>query len=180
MKRNILFALTALAVSGVAQAQDGDRSTQLRGIVQSVCSFSGISALTSFGNSLDAGDTAVIDFTVQCNDIDGAVISMTSTEGGLESDDVETLADFDFIGPGGVDGPEIDYTAEMTFDTIGTTLTLDTTASLASGLLTNDVSVDASAPLFNGDTGQILVTLLDTANIAGGYSDTLQIGILAN
>ena len=68
----------------------------------------------------------------------------------------------------------------MTFDTIGTTLTLDTTASLVFGLLTNDVSVDASAPLFNGDTGQILVTLLDTANIAGGYSDTLQIGILAN
>lgn len=109
----------------------------------------------------NAGDSLDLAWIYACNDFDGATIRMTSTEGGLESDDVEDL--------------EIEYVATMTLGAFS--LALDTGVSTN----VNDVEIEGDIAGSNSPViGNLNVTLSDTAPFAGGYSDTLQVDIEAN
>lgn len=109
----------------------------------------------------NAGDSLDLAWIYRCNDFDGATVRMTSTEGGLESDDVEDL--------------EIEYVATMTLG--GFSLALDTGVSTN----VNDIEVEGDIAGSNVNViGNLNVTLSDSAPFAGGYSDTLQVDVEAN
>ena len=169
-----VFAAAPFAMGNIGQANNVNG--QLVGTVETVCAVSNLAAATSLPSVTD-GATATANFDIECNDADGIVITLTSTEGGLESDDIENFSDSDLLnlfGPGFLDGPEIDYTAELTLTGFAGSLVLDTSVNPF-----NDISVDAFAGLFGGTTGQIDFELLEDGPVAGGYSDTIQISIEA-
>lgn len=153
----LLTATTVLSTA--AQADD----VHLIGDVNPFCEL-GIEP--GFDEEMDfetpiAGDSLDLGWVYRCNDFDGATVRMTSTEGGLESDDVEDL--------------EIEYVATMTLGAFA--LALDTGVSTN----VNDIEVEgdiggSNTPVF----GNLNVTLSDSAPYAGGYSDTLQVDIEAN
>lgn len=108
-----------------------------------------------------AGDSLDMAWRYLCNDHDGATIRMTSSEGGLESDDNE-----DF---------EVEYVATLTLGAFS--LALDT------GVSTNVNDIDVEDDIAQSNTvvtGNLNVTLSDNAPNSGGYSDTLTIDIEAN
>ena len=151
--------IAAGAAFSTAQADDVH-------IIGDVNPFCELSIEPGFDEEMDfetpiAGDSLDLGWVYRCNDFDGATVRMTSTEGGLESDDNEDL--------------EIEYVATLSLG--GFSLALDTGVSTN----VNDVEVEgdisgSNAPL----VGNLNVTLSDTAPFAGGYSDTLQVDIEAN
>lgn len=165
MKKLILAAApVALALGMSAPAHAAN--TQVAGFVVEVCEVSFGSALYDFGFSMSAGDSISGTVTLQCNDADGATVTVTSTEGGLESDDDEDL--------------EIDYTADITASdgSNAFALSIDTDSGVPNQ---NDQSESAQLPASGAVyNGTIVMTLNESAPWAGGYSDTLQLAIDAN
>jgi hypothetical protein len=165
MKKLILAtAPVALLMSAVPAHAD---STQVIGTVVEVCEVNIAGAgLVDFFNDMSAGDSRTANVSMQCNDADGATVTVTSTEGGLESDDQEDL--------------EIDYTAEMNLSdgTNAFSLVIDTDSGVSNQ---NDQSESGALPA-SGDvySGTLEFTLNESAPWAGGYSDTFQIDISAN
>lgn len=151
--------ITAGAAFSTAQADDVH-------IIGDVNPFCELGIEPGFDEEMDfetpnSGDSIDLGWVYRCNDFDGATIRMTSTEGGLESDDVEDL--------------EIEYVATMTLG--GFSLALDTGVSTN----VNDVEVEGDIGGSNSSVfGNLNVTLTDSAPYAGGYSDTLQVDIEAN
>lgn len=163
MKNLTKLTLVAAALAAFGNAQAA--STQLTGFVDPVCEVTGLNAQFTFG-SPEAGDI-IVDRPIgfRCNDGDGAVVELRSSEGGLESDDNEDL--------------NFDYTARVVSPGAGLDLSLTTT----DGVGPNDQSVTAdvggSIELAGGTAGALVVQLNETPVFAGGYSDTLAIDITA-
>ena len=157
-------AVTAL-VASTSHAAPGD--VQLVGYVSPVCEVSGLNTqLLDFGSVTSANQQVGINMDFQCNDIDGATVTLTSAEGGLESDDDEDFA--------------LTYTALFTPGSITPALQLNAPG----GPGQNDVSVSqsygGSSSLATGVTASLLVTTTEAATWAGGYSDTLTVNVTSN
>lgn len=163
MKNLIKMSVIAAGMFAFGSAQAAN--TQLSGFVEAVCEVTGLASNFNFQGG-EAG-TVLIDIPVgiQCNDGDGAVVELRSSEGGLESDDNEDL--------------NFDYRARVFSPGIGLDLTLVT----PDGVGPNDQSVTAdvagSVALAGGVNAALGVTLLDDLVFAGGYSDTLALDITA-
>ncbi len=155
-------SVPAIAIAAPAHAQTG--GGQMNGVVQPICEVNDLFGSVAFP-SMSAGASINDDVVLQCNDADGAEVSLTSSEGGMESDDNEDL--------------EIEYTATLTSGALAAPLVLDTT-----GAFNNDVSVTAtiagSTALASGVVGNLSVVLNETAIWAGGYSDTITIQLTAS
>lgn len=157
------FTLAAMSIAtlfvGSASAVDID----LSGNIATVCT---VSASTTAITSLTGGTISGID--MRCNDYDGASISMTSSEGGLQGIDSEDLV--------------IKYKATLTPSGLAP-LVLDLTTNNP-GNGTNDVTVSQSysgTSLLNGTTASlsIVTNSATTSAWAGGYYDKLSIQISA-
>lgn len=164
MKKLTICAAAITALFGTqVNAAPGD--VQLVGYVSPVCEVTGLATqLLDFGDVTDI-QTVSLNLGMQCNDVDGATVSLTSSEGGLESDDNEDFA--------------LEYTA--TFAPTGLS-PLVLNAPGGPGL--NDVSVDVAYPgsstLAGGVGATLTVATTETATWAGGYSDTLTVNITSN
>lgn len=157
-------AASALAlVSMPASAQVG--GGQMNGVVQPVCQVDDLFASISFP-SMTVGATISDSLRLRCNDADGAEVTLTSSEGGMESDDFE-----DF---------EIEYKATLTSAALTGPIVLD--LPFVQG--DNDASVTGTAPgslaLASGVAGTLEVELKESAVWAGGYSDTITVQLTAS
>jgi len=151
-----LAAMTAVSTPAYA----GNAIVQ--GFVSPICEVSIFDEDLYLADNMSAGDSIGTGIEFNCNDTDGATVSMTSSEGGLESDDQEDL--------------EVEYVATLTAGALS--LVLDTGAN---GQGNNDETVDGHLPASGTPTGGSLsVVLSDTAPWAGGYSDTISIDIVAD
>ncbi|WP_159738511.1 hypothetical protein [Vibrio atypicus] len=155
-------AITAVLASPVSAAP-GD--VQLVGYVSPVCEVSGLATqLLDFG-SVDTFQSVSIGMSMKCNDVDGATVKLTSSEGGLESDDSEDYA----------------LTYDATFTPAGLPALV---LNAPGGPGQNDVSVTQSYPgsatLATGIAATLDVVTTETAAWAGGYSDTLTVNITSN
>ncbi|MGB5865219.1 MAG: hypothetical protein WBG95_13080 [Sulfitobacter sp.] len=161
-KALLAASIPAIAIAAPAQAQVG--GGKMNGVVAPVCEVSDLFASISFP-SMTAGSEINDGLSLQCNDGDGAEVTLTSSEGGMESDDNEDL--------------EIEYTATLTSAALAAPLVLDTT-----GAFNNDVSASAtisgSEALANGISGNLNVTLNESAVWAGGYADTITVQLTAS
>lgn len=152
-------AVTAVLATPI-HAAPGD--VQLTGYVAPVCEVSGLNTqILDFG-SVVSTQTVSANLNIKCNDADGASVTLTSSEGGLESDDNEDFA--------------LKYTATFTPTGLGT-LTLNAPG----GPGQNDVKANKSYPgstlLAGGVPAVLEVSTIDTSPWAGGYSDTLTVNI---
>ena len=161
-KAALAASIPAIAIAAPAHAQVG--GGQMVGVVQPVCEVNDLFASIAFP-SMAEGATISDGVTLKCNDADGATVTLTSSEGGMESDDNEDL--------------EIEYLATLTSDALDADIELDTT-----GAFNNDISASGNAggsqALATGVSGTLTVELLDTAIWAGGYSDTITIQLTAS
>jgi hypothetical protein len=161
MKKLLLAsAIAALAVPS-AFAQSG--GSVITGVVQPVCEVSDLFASLQF-SAVQTGEAIDDGFGVQCNDADGATLTLISAEGGLESDDNE---DFAVPYAATISGPS--------FNGAG-----NTPAQPGP----NDVLlISANAPfsggLAAGQNHNLNITLNADGIWAGGYSDTLYLQIAA-
>lgn len=158
MKKLIVLSAIATLTSGAAFAEN----LNVGGAVSSVCGVSNINT-TQFFQTLSEGATKNVGFNLQCNDVDGATMSLTTSEGHLQNADHEDRG--------------VGYTAKLTADTF------DFTLSAENGQ--NDQSESQSRPgsptlAAGGVAGNILLTVTQAPVYAGTYADTLMLAITAN
>jgi len=158
MKKLILAAAPAVLLAATAVPANAG-NTHLSGFIDEVCEATVVDNDLWLSSNVVAGATISSGVEFECNDHDGATVTMTSTEGGLESDDDE-----DF---------EVEYVATLTAGPM--VIVLDT------GLTTNVNDISETGQLPNSSpNGSLDIVLSDSAPWAGGYSDTIQIDIAAN
>ncbi|KHT40282.1 hypothetical protein [Vibrio sinaloensis] len=155
-------AVTAILVSPV-HAAPGD--VQLVGYVSPVCEVSGLSTQLVDLGLVTSTQSVSIPLGIQCNDIDGATVKLTSAEGGLESDDNEDFA--------------LTYTATFTPSGL-TPLVLNAPGGPGLNDVSEEMSYPGSATLAVGVAATLDVATTETAPWAGGYSDTLTVNITSN
>lgn len=166
MKKLTLYVATITAIFG-AQVQAAPGDVQLVGYVSPVCEVTGLSTqLTDIGDVSTSNQTISISgLFMKCNDADGATVTLTSAEGGLESDDKEDFA----------------LTYNATFKPTGLA---DFTLNAPGGPGQNNVSVSnpyaGSGTLATGVDASIDIVTTQASPWAGGYSDTLTINITSN
>lgn len=156
-----VIAMTTLFSAGIAQAGD----VKLNGHVKPVCEIRGLTS-----SIVDFGDVSVIEqtgsvpnLTFQCNDYDGAKVTMISAEGGLESDDAEDLS--------------LSYEAVLT---IGNDIkTFNAPGGYNTNNHTETYTLSGSPDLAAGMAGKIDLKTTEAAMWSGGYSDTLTVAITA-
>jgi hypothetical protein len=158
MKKLIVLSAIAALSSGSVLAD----SINVGGAVQSVCEISNAGTVMYFPN-LSNGDDSVINFELQCNDVDGATLSLTTAEGHLQNADDEDQG--------------VGYTADLNAGPFSFSLVAN------DGL--NDQSADQSqvgtpAMAAGGVAGTILITVTEEPVWSGTYADTLTLGITAN
>jgi len=158
MKKLIVLSAIASLTSGTALAND----LNLGAVVESVCGVSNINT-TQFFQTLSSGATKNVGFDLQCNDADGATMSLTTSEGHLQNADHEDRG--------------VGYTAKLTAGTF------DFTLKAIDGY--NDRVESQSQPgspalAAGGVAGNILLTVTENPTYAGNYSDTLKLSITAN
>ena len=160
-KALLAASVPALAFAAPAQAAGGG---QMNGVVQPVCQVNDLFASISFP-SMTTGASISDSVELECNDADGAEVTLISSEGGLESDDQEDL--------------EIEYTAVLNTPVVSVTLDLPLGTQGD-----NDASATGTAPgspaLAAGVSGSLDVTLKEDALWAGGYSDTITVQLTAS
>lgn len=163
MKKLITAAAPAaiLAATLAASTPASAGNAIVQGFVSPICEVNIFDEDLYLADNMSAGDSIGTGLEFNCNDTDGATVSMTSSEGGLESDDQEDL--------------EVEYVATLTAGTL--TLVLDTGPFQGNNDETVDGHLDASS---TPTAGSLNVVLSDTAPWAGGYSDTLSIDIVAD
>ncbi len=160
MKKLTLAAISVASLFvGSASAVDFD----LSGNVATVCT---VSSATTAITSLAGGTISGINMS--CNDFDGATVTMTSSEGGLQGIDSEDLV--------------IPYKATLT--PVGLTpLVLNMMSNGTTG--NNDTSVSTTysgSSLLNGTSAELVITTgssTSTGTWAGAYYDKLTIQISA-
>lgn len=166
MKKLTISATVLTALFGVqAQAAPGD--VQLVGFVSPVCEVTGLSTqLFDFGDVTQLQNVSISGLGMRCNDADGATVTLTSSEGGLESDDNEDFA----------------LTYSATFNPGGGLAPF--TLNAPGGPGANDVSIAqtyaGSVDLASGVMASIDVETTEISPWAGGYSDTLTVNITSN
>ncbi len=159
------LTLSAIAVSALFAGNTTAGDVQLVGYVPAVCEVTGLfTQLLDFGNVTTAGQTTSVGTVgIQCNDADGAIVTLSSAEGGLESDDAEDVS--------------------LAYDAVLTTASGDVTLNAPGGFATNGASASgtfgASTALASGLVGSLTFTTVDAAIWSGGYSDTLTVQIAA-
>lgn len=158
MKKIIVLSAIASLTSGAALAED----LNLGAVVESVCEVSNINT-TQFFQTLSSGATKNVGFDLQCNDADGATMSLTTSEGHLQNSDHEDRG--------------VGYTAKLTAGTF------DFTLKAIDGY--NDRVESQSQPgspelAAGGVAGNILLTITENPTYAGNYADTLKLAITAN
>ena len=163
-----LMGVTAVAVVLAAPAFAQTGGTQLTGQVQAVCAV--IDPLLDMEfDSMTSSSSVSDNFSIQCNDADGATMKLQSSEGGLENDDNEDQV--------------VHYVAVIN-GTAFNGLTLDTQAIANVPNGQNDIFVTDTKPgstsLASGQTGSLDVSHGGGAIWAGGYSDTLTLQLTAN
>ncbi|WP_087021300.1 hypothetical protein [Thaumasiovibrio subtropicus] len=151
--------MTAMIAGNAFAAQ-----VKLDGEVASTCEISTQDVL-AFGD-LTQIQTQTIEFDVLCNDYDGATISLISTEGGLESSDVEDKV--------------IGYDATFTLGGEDFTLTTGV-ASYGQNDKTESHDYSSKASLMaSGVKASLLAVTKEKAKWAGYYQDQLTVQITAN
>lgn len=158
MKKLIALSVLATLSSGAAVAEN----LNLGGSVESICEVSNIDT-AHFFPTLAAGNSKNVTFDLQCNDADGATMSLTTSEGHLQNADNENRG--------------VGYTAKLTAEAF------DFTLSAEDGK--NDQVASQSKPgsetlAAGGVAGNILLTVTQTPVYSGTYSDTLKLAITAN
>ncbi|MDN2481836.1 hypothetical protein [Vibrio agarivorans] len=170
MKKLALAAAVSVLMAGQVYA-DPDFSGEpidfeLEAEVESTCYVSFFSS-TLLNDTMNFGTPSVDDsldgdITFKCNDPDGATLTMTSAQGGLTNIDLLT--------------EKVKYEAKLTVGTASSTLVTAEGENESATL-----NVPASATLAGaGQSGNVLVTLKESATYAGEYLDTLTIQIAAN
>ncbi|ASM54754.1 hypothetical protein PNIG_a2773 [Pseudoalteromonas nigrifaciens] len=158
MKKLIVLSAIAALTSGAALAD----SINLGAAVQSVCGVSNTETVKYFP-ALALGNSATVNFNLQCNDVDGATISLTTSEGHLQNSDNEDMG--------------VGYTAALSAGPFAFTLTADDGANDQSA---SQSQAGTAALAAGGLAGTILVTVTQTPTWSGTYADTLTLGITAN
>ncbi|MDN3697136.1 MULTISPECIES: hypothetical protein [Vibrio] len=159
------LTICAVAVSGLFAAQANAGDVQLVGFVAPVCEVSGLyTQLLDFGQ-VSSIQSVSTDLSIQCNDADGATVTLTSAEGGLESDDKEDYA--------------IGYTATLSPDSHAD-LVLTTLGGPGANDVSASMSYSGSLALAGGVPTSLSVTTNETMGWSGGYSDTLTVQVTAN
>jgi hypothetical protein len=157
----IAIASTTLLASGSVFAGEA----HMGGVITEVCTVEGLDTTLTFPSMASGTSVLDDDITLTCNDGDGAEITLTSSEGGMESDDVEDY--------------NVNYEATLTHG-LGSALFLAADGT-PSGTGTNDISASqtlpGSASLAVGQVASLNVVLTEQAIWAGGYSDTLSLDI---
>ena len=166
MKKLTLTAAAIAAVFG-AQAQAAPGDVQLVGFVSPICEVTGLSTqLIDFGDVSQIQNISVSGLNMKCNDVDGATVSLTSAEGGLESDDNEDFAlkyDATFTPAGGLGA-----------------FTLNAPGGPGQNNVTIAQNYGGSSSLASGVGASIEIATTETSPWAGGYSDTLTVNITSN
>ncbi len=167
MKKLTLYAATVTALFG-AQVQAAPGDVKLVGSVSPICELTGISTQHMDFGDVSTQQTVTIDqLQMKCNDVDGATVTLTSAEGGLESDDNEDYAlKYDAIFK--PDHP--DYTS-FTLNAPGGPGENDVSASKIYG---------GSRDLAVGIRASLEINTTQSSPWAGGYSDTITINITSN
>ena len=154
-------AIGALAAAGGASAQ---QQTNLGGSVPPICAVANLNPSLNFANIV-AGASVSDPFDVRCNDVDGATMKLTSSEGHLESDDFEDQG--------------VGYVASLSQGPIGLNLNLNATSGIND--ISNTDNMPGSFALAAGvNNANFQATLTGNGVWAGGYSDTLTVDITAN
>jgi|TARA_R110001583_G_scaffold18595_1_gene73804 hypothetical protein len=159
MKKLIVLSAIATLTSGAVLADD----LSVTGAVPSVCEVSSIDAAASFP-ALAKDSFTEVPFTMQCNDVDGATVKLTSSEGHLQTVD-------------GDDGTGIGYTAKLTAGPFGLTLVAD---SGVNDIFEEDSQSGTPAMAAGGMAGKILLTVTETPVYSGVYADMLMLSVTAN
>jgi len=157
----LAIASTTLLASGSVFAGEA----HMGGTITEVCKVEGLDTSLTFP-SMAVGTTVTDnDITLTCNDGDGATIKLTSSEGGMESDDVEDYnVNYEATLSHGL-GPDLFLAADGILGNFGIN---DTSASQVLG---------GSLALASGNAATLTVEITELAVWAGGYSDTLSLDI---
>lgn len=156
-------AVTAIFAS---QANAGPGDVQLVGFVSPTCEVQGLATqLLDFGNVTNPGQNVSIGMFFLCNDVDGATVTLTSAEGGLESDDAEDVA----------------LAYDATFNPAGLgSFTMNAPGGFATNNFSQSNSYPGSSLLAGGVPATLSVTTVGSSIWAGGYSDTLTVNVTSN
>ncbi|MGI9500349.1 MAG: hypothetical protein ACR2P3_09935 [Geminicoccaceae bacterium] len=174
----MLAAASSLLTGGTAEVVAQD--IWMSGTVELECAITGLSG-NQFFLSLENGQLQVVDgIGMMCNAPDGAALTLTSAEGGLN---LEGEAD---VG--------ICYQARLNFANTGVVLDADASGGVArcsalggtgpvGGVKDKAESLDVALivrgqNVVNNDA-QLVVQILDTAALPGDYSDTLTVEVNA-
>ncbi|WP_352296323.1 hypothetical protein [Pseudoalteromonas sp. 20-MNA-CIBAN-0454] len=157
MKKLIVLSAIAALTSGAALAQ----SINLTGNVDSICNVSTIGSSSASFAELEVGTPDVnIGVEIQCNDPDGATVSLITSEGHLQNADQEDKG--------------VGYWATLDAAPFNFTLKADDgqndKPNSQTILKTETAKV---AALANGVSGNITLSLKETALFSGTYADTL-------
>lgn len=159
MKKLLVLSAIATLTSGAALASD----IAVNGSVPSVCEVTSMDTSSVSFSELAVGETSNLGFSMTCNDYDGATVSLTSSEGHMQTVD-------------GLDATGVGYTAALTASPYSFTLN----ATTGSDDLTASQSETGSATLAGGISGNILMTVTQTPTFSGNYTDQLKLSITAN
>ncbi|WP_421855012.1 hypothetical protein [Marinomonas sp.] len=160
MKKLIVLSAIATLSSGAALASNLD----VGGSVPSVCEVTTSGSSAHFAK-LEMGEKYQLPITsLRCNDYDGATVTLTSSEGHMQTVD-------------GKDATGVGYTAQFKAGPYDFTLNATTGA--------DDIhasqSKNGSAALAAGyNSGNIFMTVTQTPTFAGNYTDQLMLTITAN
>ncbi len=159
----LLIAIMSTTVLASGSVFAGE--AHMGGSVIEVCEVTGLTGNLLFP-SMAVGTTVTnTGIVLKCNDGDGAVISLTSSEGGMENDDVEDY--------------NVNYQATLAHG-LGSPLVL-----LADGIpnnygindTTNSQTLSGSLALAAGQAATLTAEITELGVWAGGYSDTLSLDI---
>ncbi|WP_133010412.1 hypothetical protein [Marinomonas flavescens] len=159
MKKLIMLSAIAALTSGAALAG----TFQVSGSNPSVCEATTSLNAVSFP-VLQQGKTSNIPFTLRCNDADGATVSLTSSEGQLETTD-------------GQDATGVGYSAKLSAAPYNFTLTA---LSGVNNQVAKETHSGSPALAAGGVAGNILLTVLTNPIYAGSYNDDLMLTVEAN
>lgn len=159
MKKLIVLSAIATLTSGVVLADD----LSLSGAVKSICEVSSIDAAAAFP-ALVIGSSAKVPFKMQCNDYDGATVTLTSSEGHLQTVD-------------GKDATGVGYTAALLAGPFNFTLVAE---SGSDDIEASDSQPGSKEMAAGGMAGEILLTVTQTPIYSGSYTDMLKLSVSAN
>lgn len=163
------LTVCAVVISGAfaTQALAAPTAVQVQAINPSVCEISANQLVLDLKNP-SVQNTATTNFTMKCNDRNGATVKMVSAEGGLEADDA--LPD-DFA---------LAYKATFTPDGLDSLTFTPPGGTGPNNFESEAKSYAGTTDLAGGISATLEVTNTQTAPWSGGYSDTITISITSN